>query len=88
MMNNNKTNYKSLNFYRNISNFSVAISYSNVEELKNKICKANNKKTGIYMLTNKISGESYVGSTVNLSRRLNNYFFPVFFNKELKKGNK
>ena len=81
MMNNNKTNYKSLNFYRNISNFSVAISYSNVEELKNKICKYNNKKTGIYMLTNKISGESYVGSTVNLSRRLNNYFFPVFFNK-------
>jgi hypothetical protein len=81
MMNNNKTNYKSLNFYRNISNFSVAIFYSNVEELKNKICKANNKKTGIYMLTNKISGESYVGSTVNLSRILNNYFFPVFFNK-------
>ncbi len=78
-MKNNKTNYKSLNFYRNIYNFSVTISYSNVEELKNKICKDNNKKTGIYMWTNKISGESYVGSAVNLSIRLNNYFSPVFF---------
>lgn len=32
MMNNNKTNYKSLNFSIKISNFYVAISYSNVEE--------------------------------------------------------
>ena len=86
-MNNNKTNYKSLNFYRNFSNYSVAISYSNVEELKNKICKDNNKKTGIYMWTNKINGDSYVGSAVNLSRRINNYFSLVFLNKELKKGN-
>jgi hypothetical protein len=85
MMNKNKTNYKSLNFYINISNYSVAISYSNIEELKNKICKDNNKKTGIYMWTYKISGESSVGSAVNLSRRLNNYFSPDFLNKELKK---
>ena len=27
----------------------LAISYSNVKELKNKICKDSNKKTGIYM---------------------------------------
>lgn len=65
----------------------IAISYPNADLLKSKIIDDNRKKTGIYRWTNLITGDSYVGSAVDLSRRLTNYFSPAFLNKELKKGN-
>lgn len=51
-----------------------------------KIVKENKGKTGIYMWTNTITGDKYIGSAINLSRRLNNYLSTNFLNKELKKG--
>jgi len=50
--------------------------YSNAE-LEEKQIKADSKgKTGIYRIINKETGESYVGSAVNLSRRFKTYYSP------------
>jgi group I intron endonuclease len=38
------------------------------------IYKENNKKSGIYRWTNLVTGKSYIGSAVNLTERLKNYF--------------
>jgi group I intron endonuclease len=48
--------------------------------------RENIKKTGIYRWTNTITGKSYIGSSINLSKRLNDYLNIAFLNKELKKG--
>src|SRR5438309_1320929 len=50
------------------------IFYPNIEENKLLICKENNKKSGIYKLTNSITGKFYIGSATNLTKRLNKYF--------------
>jgi hypothetical protein len=68
-------------------NQELAVSYPNAELLKNKITEDNRKKTGIYRWTNNLNGSCYVGSAVNLTKRLNNYFSPDFLRKELDKGN-
>jgi group I intron endonuclease len=44
-------------------------------------------KTGIYQLVILINGKSYVGSSVNLNRRLNEYLNPLYLNRNFKKGN-
>lgn len=64
----------------------VTNTYPNADLLKSKILKDNKEKTGIYRWTNTISGDSYIGSAINLSKRLNNYYNIAFLNKELKKG--
>ncbi len=38
------------------------------------IYKENNKKSGIYKLTNLIIGKFYIGNAINLTKRLNKYF--------------
>ena len=60
--------------------------YPNANLLKSKILKENRKKTGIYRWTNTITEDSYVGSAIDLSKRLNDYLNIAFLNKELKKG--
>lgn len=42
---------------------------------KDEIIKENRGKAGIYRWVNKENGNSYVGSSVNLSRRLGDYFY-------------
>jgi group I intron endonuclease len=66
----------------NIS-FVPVIIYNNVDTDKLKILKDNRGKAGIYKWTHKESGKSYIGSSVNLSRRFREYFN---FNK-ISKGN-
>ena len=61
-------------------------SYSNAYAQKEQICKDNKRKIGIYRWTNAVSGKSYIGSSINLSKRLNDYLKIAFLNKELKKG--
>lgn len=51
-----------------------AISYPNAETYKKDVLKDNRGKTGIYMWTNLKSDDTYVGSALNLSRRLINYY--------------
>ena len=44
-------------------------------------------KTGIYQLVNIINGKTYVGSSIDLNRRLKEYLNPLYINRNLKKGN-
>jgi group I intron endonuclease len=44
-------------------------------------------KTGIYQLVNLINGKTYVGSSIDLNRRLNEYLNPFYLTRNLKKGN-
>lgn len=63
------------------------VSYNNIDKLTIcKILRENKKKTGIYRWTNIITGDSYIGSAIDLSKRLNDYLNIAFLNKELKKG--
>ena len=38
-------------------------------------------KAGVYLITNLINGKTYVGSSVNLERRLNEYLNPLYIYK-------
>lgn len=55
-------------------------------ELKKDILQENRKKIGIYKWTNKINNKFYIGSSINLSKRLQEYFSPSFLKKTLLKG--
>jgi|ERR1700761_5650202 len=67
---------------KNLSNQSVII-YSNAEIERLQILSDNKGKTGIYLWTHKESGKMYVGSAIDLSRRLKDYYSP----SKLKKTN-
>jgi hypothetical protein len=62
-------------------------SYSNLNVKKRQIYIDNKGKTGIYRWTNIISGKSYVGSSVNLSSRFENYFNINYLKREIKNNN-
>lgn len=48
--------------------------YSDLKSEKTSILTDNKGKPGIYMWTNKVNGKIYIGSSVDLSKRLRNYF--------------
>lgn len=48
--------------------------YDNADLLKFKVVTENKGKSGVYRWTNKVNGKTYVGSSVNLGRRLSNYY--------------
>lgn len=50
-----------------------------------KFNKENN--TGVYQLVNLINGKTYVGSSINLNRRLSEYLNPLYIKRNLIKGN-
>ena len=62
-------------------------SYLNIDIEKKQICRDNKGKTGIYRLTHIISKKSYVGSSINLSVRLGNYFNINYLKREIEKNN-
>lgn len=53
---------------------SAEVVYSNSDLNKKQIIEENKKKSGVYRWTNLKTGFSYVGSSVNLSKRFMNYF--------------
>ena len=59
-----------------VSNVNVvpSISYKNADVYKDMAIKHNRGKSGVYRWINKETGESYVGSSINLSKRFNQYF--------------
>jgi group I intron endonuclease len=54
---------------------SVEKMYYNMEESKRQIYKDLKNKSGVYLLLNRESGNSYVGSSLDLFRRMRRYFF-------------
>ena len=49
-------------------------SYDNAKLLKGIILKDNKGKSGIYCWVNNINNKTYIGSGVNLTKRLRSYF--------------
>jgi GIY-YIG catalytic domain len=45
-----------------------------LDRMNKLIYKDNNKKSGIYMFTNKLNNKRYIGSTINLHKRISRYF--------------
>ena len=64
-------------FYKNPFLLAAIIpikSYSNAEADKATILKENTNKSGIYMWTNNINNQKYIGSSENLRARFLKYF--------------
>jgi hypothetical protein len=51
-----------------------SVTYSNSDTDKELVIKENKGKSGIYRWTNLETGKSYIGSSVNLGRRLRDYY--------------
>lgn len=48
--------------------------YENALDMKKDILHENKGKSGIYMITNKLTGDIYIGQSINISNRFKNYF--------------
>jgi len=57
-----------------LSSFVPVMIYHNLETDKSRILSDNKGKAGIYMWTHLKSGKRYIGSAVDLSKRLSNYY--------------
>ena len=62
------------------------VSYSNADKDKFIIYKENKNKSGIYRWNNLVTGNSYVGSALNLTNRLRNYFSPRLLKRNILKS--
>jgi group I intron endonuclease len=60
--------------------------YDNAAACKKLIYKENKDKSGIYCWNNLITGDIYVGSTVNLTNRFRSYFSERFLSRELQRN--
>ena len=53
-------------------------TYENFKENRLDILKEQKDKSGVYCLINKINGNAYVGSSINLASRMRNYLNTTF----------
>lgn len=51
-----------------------ALVYDNADMLKAQVVLENKGKVGVYRWINKVNGKTYIGSSVNLGKRLGNYY--------------
>lgn len=63
------------------------VVYSDLELSKKSILKLNRGKSGVYRWTNNITGATYIGSAVDLTRRFREYFSHNYLAKEISKSN-
>lgn len=63
------------------------VAYSNADTQKLIIFKENRDKAGIYRWVNLSNGKTYVGSSVNLTRRFKSYYSVYYLENEGKKNN-
>lgn len=68
---------------KNNNNIIPIVSYSNADKDKFIIYKENRNKSGIYRWNNLVTGDSYVGSASNLTKRLSNYFSPRWIKRHI-----
>lgn len=59
---------------KNIDDSIPAKFYEDAYSKKKEILDENIGKSGVYMLTNKLTGDIYVGQSMDISKRLKNYF--------------
>lgn len=55
--------------------------YENVFDMKKNIFNENKGKSGIYMLTNKLKEETYIGQSIDISKRFKNYLNPSYLKR-------
>lgn len=63
------------------------VTYANTDTNKLKIYRENIKRSGIYRWNNLINNKSYIGSSISLSKRFNNYYSSAFLNRVPNKEN-
>jgi group I intron endonuclease len=61
--------------------FIPAVIYEDAFSMKKAILKDNDGKAGIYMFTNKVTADIYVGQSVDLRKRFLNYFNLSYINR-------
>jgi len=70
--------YSKFNYVENPNNLDEnvkpVITYSNADTQKAQIIEDNRDKSGIYRWKNNINGKTYIGSSINLSDRLLDYY--------------
>lgn len=62
----------------NIKDLNPLIAYDSFKEDRVNILKEQKDKSGVYCFINKINGDSYVGSSINLASRMRNYLNNTF----------
>lgn len=62
------------------------IIYRNADIDKLRIIKDNKGKSGVYRWVNLINGKSYIGSSVDLKKRIGHYFSFAYLERYVKKG--
>ncbi len=70
---------------KNSNNLIPAVVYENADLQKDQIFEENNKKSGIYRWINKINGKTYIGSAINIPKRLYQYYSKKNMETYLKK---
>jgi hypothetical protein len=58
----------------NLDNLNYVKFYENLLDMKKDILNENKGKSGIYMFTNKVTKQIYIGLSKDLSKRFKNYF--------------
>lgn len=71
MNNNNNNNLKTAD---SLGAAIPSVLYENPDRQKEDILNENKGKSGVYRWTNKETGKTYIGSSVNLSRRFSQYY--------------
>jgi len=67
----------------NSDNIKPEVTYSNADTQKGLILKENRGKSGIYRWVNLVNGKTYVGSGVNLSKRIGEYYSPRYLKTKI-----
>jgi len=62
------------NSYSSNGRITPSVVYEDAYSMKKAILKENKDKAGIYMLTNKLTGDIYVGQSIDLRKRFIKYF--------------
>jgi group I intron endonuclease len=72
--NNNLTNSHLLINLLDKKDINYIKRYENAYDMRKDILKENKGKSGIYMLTNKLTNDIYIGQSIDISKRFKNYF--------------
>jgi hypothetical protein len=64
------------------NNIAPLLTYSNMEANKWIVLYENKDKSGIYRINNMITNKSYIGSSIDISKRFKNYYKSSYINSK------